>query len=58
MDINIGILRTLKRQYQEHIDTMLCTKENIAQLLPDTDMVLNCVKWPKAATTSSSTGPC
>ena len=47
MDINIGILRTLKRQYQEHIDTMLCTKENIAQLLPDTDMVLNCVKWPK-----------
>lgn len=47
MDINIGILRSLKRQYQEHIDTMLCTKENIAALLPETDMVLNCVKWPK-----------
>lgn len=47
MDINIGILRTLKRQYNEHIDTMMCTKENIAKLLPQTDMVLNCVKWPK-----------
>lgn len=47
MDINIGILRTLKRQYNEHIDTMMCTKENIAALLPQTDMVLNCVKWPK-----------
>ncbi len=47
MDINIGLLRTLKRQYNEHIDTMICTKENIAALLPQTDMVLNCVKWPK-----------
>lgn len=47
MDINIGLLRTTKRQYQERIDTMLCTKENIAALLPQTDMVLNCVKWPK-----------
>ena len=24
-----------------------CTKENIKKLLPQTDMVLNCVKWPK-----------
>ena len=47
MDINIGLLRTTQRQYQERIDTMLCTKENIAALLPQTDMVLNCVKWPK-----------
>lgn len=47
MDINIGLLRTLKRQYQERVDTLLCTKENIAALLPQTDMVLNCVKWPK-----------
>lgn len=47
MDINIGLLRTLKRQYSERIDTLLCTKDNIAALLPRTDMVLNCVKWPK-----------
>lgn len=47
LDINIGLLRTLKREYREQIDTMLCTKENISALLPETDMILNCVKWPK-----------
>ena len=47
MDINIGTLRTLSRQYQERVNTMISTKENIAKLLPETDMVLNCVKWPK-----------
>jgi alanine dehydrogenase len=26
---------------------MFCNKENIASILPQTDMVLNCVKWPK-----------
>ena len=26
---------------------MFCTKENIASVLPHTDMVINCVKWPK-----------
>jgi alanine dehydrogenase len=26
---------------------MLCNKEAIAAVLPETDMVLNCVKWPK-----------
>lgn len=47
MDINVGILRQLSYQYQGHIDTMFCNKENIANVLPLTDMVLNCVKWPK-----------
>ena len=47
MDINIGTLRTLSRQYNEQVNTMISTKENIAKLLPETDMVLNCVKWPK-----------
>lgn len=50
MDINIGTLRTLSRQYQERVNTMISTKENIAKLLPETDMVLNCVKWPKNRT--------
>lgn len=50
MDINIGTLRTLQRQYNERIDTMISTQQNIAALLPDTDMVLNCVKWPKDRT--------
>lgn len=47
MDINVGLLRTLLSQYNGHINTMLCNKEAIASVLPQTDMVLNCVKWPK-----------
>lgn len=47
MDINVGLLRTLSYQYQGKIDTMLCNKETIASVLPRTDMVVNCVKWPK-----------
>ena len=47
MDINVGILRKLSDQYNGHIDTMFCNKETIASVLPKTDMVLNCVKWPK-----------
>ena len=34
-------------RYNSKINTMYCTKEAIASVLPDTDMVLNCVKWPK-----------
>ena len=47
MDINPGLLRTLGYQYNNKINTMLCTKEAIASVLPQTDMVVNCVKWPK-----------
>ena len=47
MDINVGILRQLSDQYNGKIDTMFCNKETIASILPQTDMVLNCVKWPK-----------
>ena len=50
MDINVGILRTLMNQYKGDIDTMFCNKETIASVLPQTDMVLNCVKWPKERT--------
>lgn len=47
MDINIGTLRSISRQYHEQVNTMISTKENIKKLLPETDLVLNCVKWPK-----------
>lgn len=47
MDINIGLLRTLCDRYSNKINTMYCTKESISSLLPATDMVINCVKWPK-----------
>ena len=46
----MGILRTLQNQYQGTIDTMFCNQETIASVLPQTDMVLNCVKWPKERT--------
>lgn len=46
MDINLGILRMLKEKYSS-IDAVFCTREAIAALLPDTDMVINAVKWPK-----------
>ena len=50
MDINVGLLRSLLSQYENKISTMLCNKEAIAQVLPQTDMVLNCVKWDKSRT--------
>lgn len=47
MDINIGTMRAISRQYHEQVNTMFSTRENIAAILPQTDLVLNCVKWPK-----------
>ncbi len=47
MDINVGVLRMLGDRYQGKIDTMFCNQQTIASKLPETDMVLNCVKWPK-----------
>jgi alanine dehydrogenase len=47
MDINVGLLRSMLSKYNSQISTMLCNKEAIASVLPQTDMVLNCVKWPK-----------
>lgn len=49
-DINIGLLRTLQTQYNQTINTMISSRENIAAILPETDMILNCVKWPKGNT--------
>ncbi|MCB6994564.1 alanine dehydrogenase [bacterium 210820-DFI.6.37] len=47
MDISLGVLREVEARYNNAVDTMYCTKENIKKLLPQTDMILNCVKWPK-----------
>ncbi len=47
MDINLALLRSLSYQYNQKINTMYCTQETIASILPQTDMILNCVKWPK-----------
>lgn len=47
MDINVGVLRMLSDRYDQKINTMFCTKETIASVLPQTDMVINAVRWPK-----------
>ena len=46
-DINIGTMREIGKQYDERVNTVLSTKYNITKLLPEIDIVLNCVKWPK-----------
>jgi alanine dehydrogenase len=47
LDINLAALREIGPIYHERVNTMFCTKEVIAKLLPETDLIINCVKWPK-----------
>lgn len=47
LDINLATLREVGSLYHERVNTMFCTKEAITKLLPETDLILNCVKWPK-----------
>lgn len=47
MDINIGTLRSCKEIFPKNVDTVFSNQSNIRKLLPNTDLVINCVKWPK-----------
>lgn len=47
MDINIGVLRQCQEIFPKNVRTALSNNTNIRKLLPETDLVLNCVKWPK-----------
>lgn len=47
LDINVSVLREFENIYHGQINTLVCTKEAIAELLPQTDLVINCVRWPK-----------
>ncbi len=49
MDINIGTLRDIGKQFNEEVNTMISNRYNITKLLPEMDVVYNCVKWPKNA---------
>ncbi len=44
MDINIGTLRDIGKQFNEEVNTMISNRYNIAKLLPEMDVVYNCVK--------------
>jgi len=49
MDVNIAALRDVGKTYNEHVNTKISTKYNIKKLLPEIDLVINCVKWPKGS---------
>ncbi|TFH63178.1 alanine dehydrogenase [Peribacillus frigoritolerans] len=47
MDINFGTLREIGKIYNEKVNTQISTKQNIKKILPQIDIVINSVKWPK-----------
>jgi alanine dehydrogenase len=47
MDVNVGVLRSCAMMYPKNVHTAFSNQKNIADLLPTTDLVVNCVKWPK-----------
>lgn len=49
MDINIGTLRDIGKQFNDQVNTQISNRYNIKKLLPEIDVVYNCVKWPKDA---------
>lgn len=46
---NIGHLREITEHYHGEVSTFISNKYNIEKLLPQVDMVVNCVRWPKDA---------
>lgn len=49
-DINIGALREISDKYDGKVNTIISNKYSLTQELPTTDLIINCVRWPKSAT--------
>ncbi|MEG0924946.1 MAG: alanine dehydrogenase [Anaerovoracaceae bacterium] len=49
-DINIGALREISSQYDGKVNTIISNKYSLTQELPTTDLIINCVRWPKSST--------
>lgn len=49
-DINMGALKEVSALYNGKIDTMISNKFNLTTALPNTDLFINSVRWPKNAT--------
>nr|WP_279288990.1 NAD(P)-dependent oxidoreductase [Anaerosolibacter carboniphilus] len=47
MDVNVGVLRSVQQIFPKNVQTTFSNQENIKKLLPKTDLIVNCVKWPK-----------
>ncbi len=50
MDVSMETLRDIGKIYNEKVNTQFSTKQNIKKILPETDLVINSVKWPKGCT--------
>ena len=46
---SIGSLRGISEKYHGKVSTFVSNRYNIASRLPEVDLVLNCVRWPKDA---------
>ncbi len=49
-DVNVGVLRDISSKYNGKISTIISNRVNLQNILPSTDLVINCVRWPKNAT--------
>jgi alanine dehydrogenase len=49
MDIQVGVLRDIQYKYK-NVQTAFSNQANIRELLPETDLIINAVKWPKQRT--------
>lgn len=49
-DVNIGTLREIGAKYNGKVNTMVAGNYNLKKILPEIDLVINCVRWPKNAT--------
>lgn len=47
MDVNIGTLRDIGKQFHETVNTEISNRYNLKKILPEIDVVYNCVRWPK-----------
>ncbi len=47
---SIGGLRTMSQLYDGKINTVMSNRQNLKQILPNIDLVVNCVRWPKDVT--------
>lgn len=50
MDIQVGVLRDLAYSYPGNVQTQFSNQANIRALMPETDLIINAVKWPKHRT--------
>ncbi|MBQ3321650.1 MAG: alanine dehydrogenase [Firmicutes bacterium] len=48
-DVNVGVLRDISSKYTGKLSTIISNHVNLQNILPSTDLVINCVRWPKDA---------